>query len=514
LAFYSRKLTDAQTRYTVIELELLAIVETLQEYRTILLGHIIKIYTDHKNLTFANFNTDRVRRWRLIVEEYGPEIVYLPGVHNIVADFLSRHPISTDSINEIHCIDEIFPIDENDSFPLDFATISSHQQADVRLQRIKQSNNDYETRIIGRTPIVYLRDKIVVPQSLQRQIVDWYHTMLAHPGETRTIKTIEQHFHWQTLSRDVKQFVQTCQTCQHYKRQRKNYGHLPTKIQRDIEPWNEVHVDLIGPWMIPQRPSKSPKLSAKPDMKQPLQVLALTMIDPSTNLLELIVVSDKESRTVARAFDRSWLCRYPRPLICLHDKGTEFTGIEFQELLQSYGIKAVIATTANPQTNAILERTHQVIANQLRSLRLMSIELNSLADIQHELLAPVQWAMNSTYHTTLQATSAQLAFHRDMIMPTSYMAHWQSIRQRRQAITDRDNLRENARRVPHTYSVGDLVLIRQDTRGKLAKPTRGPYRLIDVARQHVNGTVVVDLNHSHETFNIRRLIPFKPRQNH
>jgi hypothetical protein len=151
----------------------------------------------------------------LIVEEYGPEIVYLPGVHNIVADFL--HPISTDSINEIHCIDEIFPINDNSSFPLDFAMISSHQQADVRLQRIKQSNNDYETHIIGRTPIVYLRDKIVVPQSLQRQIVDWYHMMLAHPGKTRTIKTIEQHFHWQTLFRDVKQFIQTCQTCQHYK---------------------------------------------------------------------------------------------------------------------------------------------------------------------------------------------------------------------------------------------------------------------------------------------------------
>jgi transposase InsO family protein len=218
--------------------------------------------------------------------------------------------------------------------------------------------------------------------------------------------------------------------------------------------------------MIPQRPSKNPNLSAKPDVKQPLQILALTMIDLSTHLLELIVVSDKESRTVARAFDRSWLCRYPRPLICLHDKGTKFTGIEFQELHQSYGIKGVIATTANPQTNAILKCTHQVIANQLRSLCLMSIKLNSLADIQHELLAPVQWAMNSTYHTTLQATSAQLAFHRNMIMPTSYMAHWQSIRQRCQAITDRDNLHKNARRVPHMYSVGDLILIRQDTRGK------------------------------------------------
>jgi hypothetical protein len=39
---------------------------------------------------------------------------------------------------------------------------------------------------------------------------------------------------------------------QHYKQQHKNYGHLPTKVQRDIEPRNQVHVNLIGPWMIPQ----------------------------------------------------------------------------------------------------------------------------------------------------------------------------------------------------------------------------------------------------------------------
>jgi hypothetical protein len=63
LAFYSRKLTDPQTRYTVTELELLAIVETLREYKCILLGHLITIYTDHKNLTFSNFTTNRVTCW-------------------------------------------------------------------------------------------------------------------------------------------------------------------------------------------------------------------------------------------------------------------------------------------------------------------------------------------------------------------------------------------------------------------------------------------------------------------
>jgi hypothetical protein len=88
----------------------------------------------------------------------------------------------------------------------------------------------------------------------------------------------------------------------------------------EIYKMTEVHVNLIGPWIILQRPFKSPKLSEKPDVTQPLQVLALSMINLSTNLLELIVVSDKESCTMAHAFDRSWLCHCPRPLICLQDR--------------------------------------------------------------------------------------------------------------------------------------------------------------------------------------------------
>ena len=60
IAFYSRKLNPAQTRYTTTERELLSIVETLKEFRNILLGHQIVVYTDHKNLMCKNFNTERV----------------------------------------------------------------------------------------------------------------------------------------------------------------------------------------------------------------------------------------------------------------------------------------------------------------------------------------------------------------------------------------------------------------------------------------------------------------------
>ena len=58
IAFYSRKLNPAQTRYTTTERELLAIVETLKEFRNILLGQKIVVHTDHKNLTYKNFNTE------------------------------------------------------------------------------------------------------------------------------------------------------------------------------------------------------------------------------------------------------------------------------------------------------------------------------------------------------------------------------------------------------------------------------------------------------------------------
>ena len=84
IAFYSRKLNPAQTRYTTTERELLSIVETLKEFRNILLGQQIKVYTDHKNLTYVNFNVERVMRWRLIIEEYSPELIYLKGEHNLL----------------------------------------------------------------------------------------------------------------------------------------------------------------------------------------------------------------------------------------------------------------------------------------------------------------------------------------------------------------------------------------------------------------------------------------------
>ena len=84
IAFFSRKLSETQQKYSVTEIELLAIVETLKEFKGMLWGQKIKVYTDHKNLIqdALGLTSDRVYRWRLLLEKYGPKIVYIKRIHN------------------------------------------------------------------------------------------------------------------------------------------------------------------------------------------------------------------------------------------------------------------------------------------------------------------------------------------------------------------------------------------------------------------------------------------------
>jgi len=148
VAFY-RKLNPAQMRYTTTERELLSIVETLKEYRNILLGQTIKVFTDHKNLVYKHFNTERVMRWRLLLEEFGPQLTYIKGANNIVADALSclnisEEDFSQDAFNgELAADDDEFP----DEFPLSYKEIAYQQGKDKALQKKLKNNPELYQKI-------------------------------------------------------------------------------------------------------------------------------------------------------------------------------------------------------------------------------------------------------------------------------------------------------------------------------------------------------------------------------
>jgi hypothetical protein len=92
IAFFSRKLSNMQCKYSVTKIELQAIVKTLKKFKGMLWGQNIKVLTDHTNLMrdALGLTSDQVYQWRLLLEEYGPKIVYIKGIHNTIADTVLR----------------------------------------------------------------------------------------------------------------------------------------------------------------------------------------------------------------------------------------------------------------------------------------------------------------------------------------------------------------------------------------------------------------------------------------
>ena len=250
IAFYSRKLNPAQTRYTVTERELLSIVETFKEFRNILLGQQLIVHTDHQNLTYKKFNSDRVMRWRLYIEEYSPNLQYIPGSKNAVADSLSRlEQLDTPFDNSkeafyaaIDCFAKTKQQTKEEDFGfhlLLYAHLDNAQRTDADLKKILRKNNSkYSIKNFhggGKTcSLVCYNDKIVVPKKLHRHVIDWYHTVLCHPGINRTEESISQHLFWPKMREQITNYVQVCPTCQKNKRKVKKYGYLPPKEAKAI----------------------------------------------------------------------------------------------------------------------------------------------------------------------------------------------------------------------------------------------------------------------------------------
>jgi len=136
-------------------------------------------------------------RWRMALEEYHPELIYLKGKHNIVADALSRLDLIPDNA------DDYLATQHNelpaDIYPLQMTLLSHEQDKDSSIQNALQDcNTNYIRKEVRgdskRHEVVFCNDKIVVPRSLRKRLIDWYQTTLMHPGINRTEQTIKMHF--------------------------------------------------------------------------------------------------------------------------------------------------------------------------------------------------------------------------------------------------------------------------------------------------------------------------------
>ena len=89
--FLSKSLSKVQRRWHTPDKEAYAIIYALKRWDYLLRDVRFVLQTDHKNLTYLNFEgTAKVKRWRTLISEYQFDIQYLKGAENVVADAFSR----------------------------------------------------------------------------------------------------------------------------------------------------------------------------------------------------------------------------------------------------------------------------------------------------------------------------------------------------------------------------------------------------------------------------------------
>ena len=174
-----------------------------------------------------------------------------------------------------------YPVFDNRLGYCDFPTIECYQSEDLSLQQSLTTDPRIFHKQVGNSSLICTNDttgnwKIVLVDTLMLKIIRWYHEFLKHSeGAEKLYKTISRICVHPKFHTTCKEYVDNCDVCKRMKTGHQQEGQLVPRIAI-AAPWEEVHVDCISNW-------RSDIIKSVV-----LNLCALTMIDPVTNLLEIV----------------------------------------------------------------------------------------------------------------------------------------------------------------------------------------------------------------------------------
>jgi len=354
LAFYSRKLTAAETRYSTFDRELVACVAAIRHFRFLLEGREFFIWTDHKPLTFALHRVSdawsaRVQRNLAYIAEFTSDLRHVPGQSNVVADSLSRPPAEAAQPPAVGAV-----VPPASTGPLSWEDIAAGQSTCEELPGLLDSSSlKLQHVAMGKaqvwcdTSTDVLRP--VIARRQRRHVFENVH-QLAHAGIRATTRLLNSRFVWPHLASDVKEWCRQCTACQ----RAKIVTHASTPVEKIPIPearFSHVHVDILGPW---------------PQTKEGYRYL-LTAIDRSTRWFEATPMFSITAEDVLDSFLSSWVARFGVPVKITTDRGAQFTSGTWATWCRDQHVEHVTTTAFHPQANGMVERLHRQIKDALRA---------------------------------------------------------------------------------------------------------------------------------------------------
>ena len=122
------------------------------------------------------------------------------------------------------------------------------------------------------------------------------------------------------------------------------------------------------------------------------------------------------------------------------------------------------------------------------------------------MLQASAYGIRATVHGTTQHTPGQLIFNKDMILRTTMAVNYEEVRQRRQIEIQRNNERENRRRIAFDYQPGQKVLILTQRLDPKLKTHEGPFEVMRY--DSTSGTLHIRRGRYVEPINVRLVRPY------
>ncbi|XP_068224072.1 uncharacterized protein [Palaemon carinicauda] len=342
----SRFLTDAESRYATIELELLAVVWAMSKCRLYLAGlQPFTLMTDHRPLIpiLNHYTLDAVEnpRFQCIKEKISPYLftaVWQAGKQLSIPDALSRAPVSQPTPeDDITCADVATHV----RFILNVNAViteedSTPQDADRTLQELRAAARaDSSENLSTDGDLVLYGARIVVPAALRRRTLARLHD--SHRGVEATKRRARQTVFWPGIDSDITSTVGACEPCQM----------LQPSLQQEpllsddhpTRPFESVSVDFFI-------------------------VAGKSFLVVTDRLSGWPVMVPCKGDTTASNTIRIFCCYFREvgvPLRLRTDGGPQFASKDFQDFMMRWGVHHIMSSPHHPQSNGHAEASVKAI---------------------------------------------------------------------------------------------------------------------------------------------------------
>lgn len=389
VAYASKMLTSTQKNYAQIEKEMLAIVFACQRFDQYICGQPnVVIETDHSPLV-SIFKKPllkipkRLQSMILTLQRYNLLVKYKNGTSMYLADTLSRAPESLQNIekqNDIYKISQEIDLCETVSTLRIINTGINYYDnkivkiSDESIQRIKEETNtdgqlqhlkqqiikgwpeekhklsnelkcfwNYRADLTIEDGIILKGNQILIPVKLRKEFLKKIH--LGHLGIEATQKLAKEVVFWPNLNNEIKDLVQSCETCAKLSANQKRIEMKSYEVPK--EPFEIISMDVF-----------------EVDIKGKKRRFLVT-IDHYSDYFEIDELKDLSSACVILICKRNF-SRHGIPRTVITDGATNFSSQEFKKFSNDWEFNHVMSSPHYPQSNGKAESAVKVVKTLIK----------------------------------------------------------------------------------------------------------------------------------------------------